>query len=518
MTEATSAQAAGTPRVPRIEFRDVSKRFGPICALSDVSFVGHPGTVHAITGENGAGKSTLIKMLAGVHSPDVGEILLNGEPIRLDGTAHARDRGVATVFQELTLLPNLTIAENMFLGREPTRFGMVNRRAMRKMAREVLDRIGIGLDVDTTCGDLAVSEQHIIEVAKASVAESNIVIYDEPTAALDVPGVEKLLRLIDGQKRAGKLIFYISHRLDEIFRLCDVTTVLKDGRHVVTRPTAELTRDSLVSLMVGRELERMYPVRGGPTRPEDAALVAENFVARSGRPPVSFEVRRGEIVGLAGIEGQGQRDIIRALAGLTPAGDGVVRTIARDGSVTLLQASVVANIRLGIGFIPEDRKSEGLFQTLSIEKNIELGALRKAPISKIAAVDRNRVAELMREMRVRAQNGKQLVSSLSGGNQQKVMFGRWLNSGVDLLLVEEPTRGVDVGAKAEIYRLLRDFTENGGAILLTTSELTEHLGLCDRILVVREGAIVAELAAETATEETVMTYALVGTVAHEARA
>jgi ribose transport system ATP-binding protein len=506
--------ARGERDAPVIEFRDITKRFGPIQALSGVSFAGQAGSVHAITGENGAGKSTLMKLLAGVHSPDEGTIFLKGREIRLARPAHARAMGVSTVFQELTLLPNLTIAENLFLGREPRRFGFVDRSAMRRETRAVLDRIGIDLDGDVSCGDLVIAEQHLVEVAKGAAIDADVVIYDEPTAALDAPGVDKLVRLIDEQKRAGKLIFYISHRLDEIFRLCDTTTVLKDGKHVTTIPTRELTRDRLVSLMVGRELASLYPQRRASSARASAAIVVEAFVPEPHRTPVSFDLNRGEIVGLTGLEGQGQREIIRALAGLTPATKGAARKVSANGSTKSLISSVVATASAGVGFIPEDRKSEGLYQSLSIERNIGLGMLRGASLTSAARVDRSRVKALMKRMNVRARDDDQLVSSLSGGNQQKVMIGRWLGSGVDVLLIEEPTRGVDVGAKSEIYHLLREFADEGGAVLITSSELTEHLGLCDRILVMRDGAVVAEMAASEASEESIMRYALMGR-AHE---
>ncbi len=316
--------------------------------------------------------------------------------------------------------------------------------------------------------------------------------------------------MIEDQRRAGKLVFYISHRLDEIFRLCDMTTVLKDGKHVRTCPTADLTHDALVSLMVGRELARLYPERGAKPSTAEAALRVTDFVARPGGAAVSFAVARGEIVGLAGIEGHGQREIIRALAGLAPHMAGGALKFDRDGSAKPLGGSIVATARAGVGFVPEDRKTEGLYQPLSIQENIGLGMLRGASMMARAKIDRNRVRALMQQMNVRARDDRQSVSSLSGGNQQKVMIGRWLASGVDVLLIEEPTRGVDVGAKAEIYRLLRAFVDAGGAALITSSELTEHIGLCDRILIIREGAIVAELAGEEATEETVMSYALIG--------
>lgn len=502
------------PAPEMIEFRNVSKSFGPVSALSGVSFSGRGGTVHAITGENGAGKSTLMKMLAGIHQPTEGDILFEGKTIRFSGAEQAREAGISTVFQELTLLPNLTIAENIFLGREPRKFGLLDTAKMRHEARAALDHIGVDFDVDTPCAHLTISEQHIVEIAKAAVADSRVVIYDEPTAALDAPGVEKLLQLINEQKQAGKLIFYISHRLDEIFKLCDVTTILKDGQHVKTLPTAELNKESLVALMVGRKLEQMYPTRTDQISSKHPALLVDKYQAQRSGPTVSFQVQRGEIVGLAGIEGQGQRDIIRAIAGLQPSFGGTAKKDNKDGKYHAL-GGTVETIAAGVGFIPEDRKSDGLFLSLSIEQNIGLGMLRTSSLFSRAKIDKTQISDLMQKMLVRAPSGKSLVSSLSGGNQQKVMFGRWLSSGIDVLLIEEPTRGVDVAAKAEIYRLLRDFTDQGGAILLTSSELTEHIGLCDRILVVREGSIVAEITAKSATEEKIMAHALIGDTAQK---
>ena len=491
-----------------IEFRNVSKHFGPIKALTNISFVGKQGSVHAVTGENGAGKSTLMKILAGAHSPDAGEILRDGKPIQFISPADARLKGIATVFQELTLLPNLTVAENLFLGREPRRRGFIDRNEMNRKAREILDLVGIELDVKQMCADLTISEQHLIEIAKGAAMNARVIIYDEPSAALDGPGVEKLVKLIEAQKAAGKLIFYISHRLDEIFRLCDVTTVLKDGQYVATVPTNELTHESLVSLMVGRELGQLYPQRVSQAQGAPALSVTDLAVAPTAAR-VSFTARRGEILGLAGLEGQGQREIVRSLVGLNAYDQGVVRK-HDAGADVVLGKTIVATVRAGVGFVPEDRKSEGLYLSLSIEQNIGLGMLRRMAMAKRAKIDRARVKALMREMNIRAQDEKQMVGSLSGGNQQKVMIGRWLAAEVDILIIEEPTRGVDVGAKAEIYRLLRGFADAGGSVIMTSSELTEHLGLCDRILVVRDYAIVAALDGMAATEESVMRYALIG--------
>jgi ribose transport system ATP-binding protein len=384
------------------------------------------------------------------------------------------------------------------------------------MARAVLDNIGIALNVKTYCRDLSVGEQHLIEIAKGAAMESRIVIYDEPTAALDSHGVEKLMSLIDAQKKAGKLIFYISHRLDEIFRQCDTVTVLKDGRHVRTCATSELTRESLVSLMVGREVGQLYPARSTGTADGSPALSVRGLMVGPGEPKVSFALRRGEILGLAGLEGQGQRELARTIVGLMPSAGGTVHKLDRGGTEKPLLAHAVGVVNSGVGFVPEDRKTEGLYLTLPIRRNMGLGPLRGGALWSRARTEGARIQSLMQEMNIRARSDRQVVSALSGGNQQKVMIGRWLLADVDILVIEEPTRGVDVGAKAEIYRLLRDYASKGGAVLMTSSEMTEHLGLCDRILVVRSGAIVADLEAETATEEIVARHAFLGATAQDA--
>lgn len=493
-----------------IEYRNVTKKFGPFNALSDVSFTGRAGSVHAITGENGAGKSTLMKLLAGVHSVSAGDIFMKGERLEFDGPDKARAAGIATVFQELTLLENLTIAENLYLGREPRQFGMISGPRMWHQARALLDEIGIDLDVNRLCGSLTVGEQHLVEIAKSAVLTSEVVIYDEPTAALDTTGVQKLMTLIARQKAEGKLIFYISHRLDEIFEICDMITVLKDGEHMRTCETRELTRDTLVALMVGRELGELYPERPVPMQDAPDLLRIDELLVEGTHAPVSFALRKGEIVGLAGLEGQGQRALIRTIAGFHAPVSGLISRSGGSDENFALPHSIAGVVRAGVGFVPEDRKSEGLYLPLSIERNIALGNLRSKPLWSYARRDRAGVASLMKAMNVSARSPDQPVAALSGGNQQKVMLGRWINSGVDILLIEEPTRGVDVGAKAEIYRLLRKFTAEGGLVLITSSEITEHLGICDRILVVREGAIVADLDGATAQESQVARYALMG--------
>lgn len=504
-------------RQPLVELRSVSKSFGQNSALKSVSLIGWPGSIHAVTGENGAGKSTLMKLLAGVHQPDSGEILLQGRRAALGTPAKARRAGVSTVFQELTILPNLTVAENLCLGRELTRGGLLNLRALRHEAMLVLQRTGIGLGPDRLCSTLSVGEQQLLEIAKGLHSEADIFIFDEPTAPLNRAEVDHLESLLRALKEQGKLVFYISHRLEEIFRFCDTVTVLKDGAHVATQPIGSLTPDALVALMVGRELEALFPERPAHI-PGKPALQVEQLTATPHSPAVSFTLHRGEIVGIAGLEGQGQREIIRCLAGAQEPSGGSVRVSADDGRLdTVAPGSVAAAVRSGVALLPEDRKGEGLYLDLSIEDNIWLGPLRQTPLWRRAPRDPELVRQLAERMGLRTPSG-QPVGSLSGGNQQKAMLGRWLAANVQILLVEQPTRGVDVGAKAEIYELLRRFTAEGGAILAVSGDLPELIGLCDRILVVRGGAIVADVPGHSATEELLLGHALRSESPYEATA
>ena len=419
-------------RQPLVELRSVSKSFGQNAALKAVSLKGWPSSIHAVTGENGAGKSTLMKLLAGVHQPDSGEILLQGRRAALGTPAKARRAGVSTVFQELTILPNLTVAENLCLGRELTRGGLLNLRALRHEAVQVLQRTGIALGPDRLCGTLSVGEQQLLEIAKGLHSEADIFIFDEPTAPLNRAEVDQLETLLRALKDQGKLVFYISHRLEEIFRFCDTVTVLKDGAHVATQPIEGLTPDALVALMVGREMEALFPERPAHV-PDVPALQVEHLTATPHSPPVTFMLRRGEIVGIAGLEGQGQREIIRSLAGAQERSSGTVRVWADGGhSVAVAPGSVAAAVRCGVALLPEDRKGEGLYLDLSIEDNIWLGPLRQTPLLRRAPRDPSLVRRLAERMGLRT-HPAQPVGSLSGGNQQKAMLGRWLAADVQIL-------------------------------------------------------------------------------------
>ncbi len=506
-----SVQApAGAGQPDLVEVRQVSKRFGHTVALNGVSLSGRAGSIHAITGENGAGKSTLMKLLAGVHPADSGELRIAGKTMHLHSPAAARAAGISTVFQELTVLPNLTVAENLLLGREPTRLGLLDRAGMLAEARAVLSRIGIDLDPQRPCGSLTVGEQQMVEIAKGVSTDASVFIFDEPTAPLNHAEVAKLETLLRSLKAQGKLVFYISHRLDEIFRFCDTVTVLKDGEWVATEPIEALSHDQLITLMVGRELQALFPPRGSGTL-GSAALDVRSLTPLADGPTARLVLRRGEIVGLGGLEGQGQREIVRALAGvLSPAHSDIFRsTGGGDPQRYEPREGVVRAVRQGIGLVPEDRKLEGLYLELPIADNLWLGALRGLGLVRRAPRDRTRAADIAERLQLRARDLDQDVADLSGGNQQKVMIGRWLAAGVDTLLVEQPTRGVDVGAKVEIYSLLRNFVQGGGAVLALSSDLLELIGLCDRILMVRGGRIVGDVPAASATEAGLLALALV---------
>ena len=491
-----------------IEVEDLRMSYGGVPCLHGVSVTCEAGSIHALTGENGAGKSTLMKIIGGVVSPDGGTIRLKGVPVRFGSPREAVKGGVSTVFQEFSLIENLTIAESLCLGHEPAAAGMLDRRKMNADAREAMRQVGVEIDPRRLISSLTVAEQQMVEIARGVFANADVFIFDEPTAALGSQDVARLKRLIRDLQQKGKAIFYVSHRLDEIFDLCDTVSVLKDGALVRTLPIGELTPELLVSLMVGREMEDYFPPRGTPS--DEVMLRIRDLAVAGDGPSVSFNVRKGEILGLAGLEGQGQREILRSLAGVVVPCRRMEMTSRRGDSERRHdpRKGVAHQVMNGVAFIPEDRKKEGLYLSLPIDENIALGRHQKRSAVSVAARLEKVVADMMASLRVRATGAGQKVGTLSGGNQQKVMLGRWLVSGAWLLLIEEPTRGVDVGAKAEIYRLLRQFTADGGCIVLCSREMNELIGLCDRILVIRDGAVSAEMPAAEASEEIILQAAI----------
>ncbi|RWR15322.1 sugar ABC transporter ATP-binding protein [Paenirhodobacter populi] len=489
-----------------LEVTDITKSFGPVQALRGVSLALRPGSVHAVLGENGAGKSTLMKVISGVFPPSSGEIRVGGAPVSWHQAEQARAAGVSTIFQEFILLPNLSVAENLFLGREPrNRLGLIDRPRMREESRRILARVGLDLNPDVLTGSLRVAEQQMVEIAKGVMRDARIFVFDEPTAALGDREAAQLFALIRQLRTEGKGVLYISHRLPELFDLCDEVTVLKDGQYAGHFLMKDTGPEELVTTMVGRRLDQLYPQRPAPATGvpllELRAVKVEGLAG-----PVNLSVGRNEIVGLAGLEGQGQIEITRAIyEGHTlEAGE-----ILFDGKA-FDHSGPTGGIAAGIGLIPEDRKADGLFLPLSVARNISAGLLPGLGLGRSAPQPKAEIEAQVRRLRIRLRDTGQTIGELSGGNQQKALLARWLVRGVRLLICEEPTRGVDIGAKSEIYAILRELADSGVPVLVTSRELPELIGLCDRIVVVRDGATVAEIPGTEATEERIMAAAIRG--------
>jgi ABC-type sugar transport system ATPase subunit len=498
-TDDVTTESDGLP----VELRAVSKSFAGIKVVSDVSFSIRPGEVHALMGENGAGKSTLIKMMAGLHQPDDGQILINGKSVRFSSPRDAHAAGIATVHQELLLFPELTVAENIFLGQTPkTPLGAIDWSTMRRRARSLLESLDSGdLDIDQKVAALSVGNRQRIEIARALAQEARVLIMDEPTAALAEHDVQRLMGIVRNLCQRGVAIVYVSHRMPEIFALADRVTVLRDGKHVATRPVCDVDETTLVSMMVGRSIDRLYPAKQGIDG--DTILQLRNVSYRSVVQNISFTLRRGEILGLAGLVGSGRTETALTIFGITPATEGDILIDGR--SVNVRSPEDARN--LGIAYIPEDRGQQGLIRTQSIAENIALANLQR--LTRGLLVDMKRVIEEARraiaQFGIRARGPDQLVRQLSGGNQQKVVLGKWLATRPRILIMDEPTRGIDVGAKAEIHQLMRQLTGEGMAILMISSELPEVLGMSDRIIVMNAGRIISEFEKSQATAEVVGT-------------
>lgn len=491
-----------------LDMSGISKSFGANKAVINVSLRLQAGSVHALMGENGAGKSTLMKILAGVHRPDKGEITLAGRPVQIENPRHALELGISTVFQEMSLLPNLSIAENMFLGREPVgRFGSIDRPRMERETRAALAELGLDLDPGTLVSELSIAQRQFVEIAHGIKADAQVFILDEPTAALNAADVEVLNDQISRLKGLSKAIVYISHRMDEIFTICDTVTVLKDGEHVATQPLQGMTPQQLIALMVGRSIEDLFPARSAQTG--EPVLSVRDLQLEAQSELISFSLHRGEILALAGLEGQGQRELVRSLVGAVQPVSGRL-TIGEEELTLPLGAStgIRALQGKGVGFVPEDRKEEGLFLGLPIGHNIAIGLHTRQADFGVARNYRDAIERTIADLQVKGGASVGAVEALSGGNQQKVLLGRYMVSNANILLIEEPTRGVDIGAKAEIYSLLRDFTHEGGAVLVLSRETIELIGLCDRLLVVHGNAIVSEMRGADATEHAILNAAL----------
>ena len=497
-----------TGAAPLLAVSGISKRFGATRALSDVSFDVRPGEVHALMGENGAGKSTLMKIISGNYQPDTGTISVAGSPVTFGSPRDAMAAGVAIIHQELNTIPDMTVAENLATGSEPTRFGVLDRRAMRAQAREKLARVGADLDPDRPIGRLSVGMQQVVEIARAVAEDARVLVLDEPTASLSKSESEHLFGLIRSMRAEGMGLIYISHRMEEVWELADRVTVFRDGKLIGTRDmhaqgADQVTPDDIVRMMVGREITDLYTHdrRGGG----DVRLSVRDLTGPGGIGPVSFDVRAGEVVGMVGLIGAGRTEVARLVYGADRRTGG---TVELDGRPLDVRGPADA-IRAGVGLLPESRKDQALFLDMSVRDNVSVSTLGDYTSGGVLRGRRllGAVRGVMQQLKVRA-NAIDLDSrALSGGNQQKVVLGRLLLQKPRLLVLDEPTRGVDIGAKSQIYTIIDDIAATGTAVLVISSDLPEALGISDRLLVMRAGAIVAELDARDATEESVMQHA-----------
>ncbi len=488
--------------VPVFELRGISKEFPGVKALDDVSFAINAGEVHMLVGENGAGKSTLMKILCGAYRADRGSFFYKGQEVAMRGPADAREFGIAVIFQEFTLVPYLDIAQNIFLGRESSSRvpGLIDRRRIHAEAKRVLDLIGFHIDPRTPVHKLGVAQQQMVEIAKALSQNARILVMDEPTAALSDRETELLFAMIERLKRDGVAIIYISHRLSEVFALGDRITVLRDGRKIASVLPTETTPDRLVTLMVGREVDATYTRPQRPT-PGNVVLEVKNLSAPTGFTDVSLTVRAGEIVGLCGLVGSGRTEVARAIFGADCASTGEIRL---NGKATGISAE--DSVRRGMALIPENRKAQGLALGRSVGDNIVLAGLRKLFPSGIYIPRRalNAAKSVIDRLRIATPSPRRPVSSLSGGNQQKVVVGKWLNADAQFYIFDEPTRGIDVGAKAEIFRLIIGLVHNGAGVLMISSEQIEIVHICDRAYVMRAGRIAGELTRSDLTETNIV--------------
>ena len=493
---------------PILALEHVGMAFGAVRALQDVSLDLYGGEIHALAGENGAGKSTLVKILAGVHRPDEGRVLLDGRPRDFRGPGDARQAGVAVIYQEPTLFPDLSVAENIFMGRQPrARLGRIDRRALRTATKGLFERLGVSLDPDRPARGLSIADQQIVEIAKALSRDARVLVMDEPTAALSGNEAARLFTVARTLREQGCALLFISHRLEEIFELCTRVTTLRDGRLIATEDLDGLTPDDLVQRMVGRELGTLYPRQD--TTPGEPVLQVARLTREGVFTDVSFEVRAGEIVALAGLVGAGRSEVARAVFGVDRYDAGAVRVRGER----LPGASPTAAMAAGIALVPEDRRQQGLVMDGSIERNIGLTALRSlrrgpayGPIISRRA-ERDHAADWAIRLRLKYARLSDAVGVLSGGNQQKVVLAKWLATEPAVLIVDEPTRGIDVGTKAEVHRLLSELAAGGLAVLMISSDLPEVLAMADRVLVMHEGRLAAEIARADATEEAVLAAA-----------
>jgi rhamnose transport system ATP-binding protein len=489
-----------------LEVQDVTKSFGAVAAVRGVSFPLYAGEAHALVGENGAGKSTIVKMLAGVYRPDTGTLRVNDADVDFAGPADAKAAGIAVIYQEPTLFPDLSVAENIAMGNQPlTKLRQIDRKAMKTNAERLFGRLGVHIDPTRPARGLSIADQQLVEIAKALSSEARILIMDEPTAALSGVEVERLFAVVRSLRDEGAAIMFISHRFEEITALCERVTIMRDGGHVCTELVADLTIDDMIRRMVGRDLSALFPKQD--VEPGEVLLEVDGLSRAGVFKDISFSVRAGEIVALAGLVGAGRSEVMQAVFGVDPYDSGTVTFLGKR----LKPGSPRAAMAAGMALVPEDRRQQGLVMELSIERNVTLPRARKlARLGLLlGSTERDEARKWVKRLQTKFGHLSDAVGTLSGGNQQKVVLAKWLSTGPKVLIVDEPTRGIDVGTKAEVHRLMSSLAADGLAIVMVSSELPEVLGMSDRIVVLREGRVAAQLTRAEATEEAVM-YAAMG--------
>lgn len=487
-----------------VEMKGITKRFPGVLALNDVKLNLRAGTVHSLMGENGAGKSTLMKILAGVYTLDDGQILIDGKPVSITDPRSGLDHGIAMIHQELSFIPELSAAENIYLGRElRNRAGLVSKHIMAEAAQKVFDRWGIKIDSTTQMRDLSVAQAQMVEIAKAIAFDARIIIMDEPTSAITEREVAALHTIIGQLREAGTAIIYITHKMDEVFAISDEITVFRDGTWVATELAKDMTRDSLISLMVGRELTALFPK--SEAKIGEVILEVNNLNRGRQVKDVSFKVKRGEILGFAGLMGSGRTEVLETLFGIYGAESGSIKINGKEVKIREPHQAIAA----GIGLLTEDRKKTGIMGVLSVRDNMSVAALSKFTLGGILRkpMIEKQCEEQRQALSLKTPSLNQQIQNLSGGNQQKVLLSRWLLTDPDILIIDEPTRGIDVGAKSEIHRLMSELAKQGKAIIMVSSEMPEILGMSDRVVVMCEGRLVGEVSRKDATQEKIMELA-----------
>jgi len=491
-----------------LEFRNISKHFPGVKALSNINFRTNRGSIHALMGENGAGKSTLLKTLSGLHQPTEGELLIDGTPLTFSSATEALTHGIAIIYQELNLVPELSVAENIYLGQLPTKGGRVDTKTLNENARQQLLRLGENFDPSRPLKDFSIGQWQMVEIAKALSRNAQIIAFDEPTSSLSQREIKSLFKVIRELRDDGKIIMYVSHRMEEIFELCDAITIFKDGCHVQTfNDMSSLTNDRLVELMVGREINDIYSYR--PRTHGQSGLELKNLAGPGLTSPVSLDIKQGEILGLFGLVGAGRTELTRLIFGAEKAEDGEVLI---NGEPIKIKNPEDA-IKAGITLCPEDRKSDGIVPILSVQENTNISArpwnLKLGSLINFKWEKENATTQV-NALNIKTPSLEQTIGNLSGGNQQKVILGRWLSKDMRVILLDEPTRGIDVGAKSEIYELIFNLAESGVTVLVVSSDLPEVLGISDRIIVMKDGSITGELNRSEFNEQTALRLAMIG--------